>query len=109
MLLDCWIPDHNTERDPDISAELMREAAVNGSTESQLQPLKYEHLVHRPTNCQKEAWLDFAAYGFLGGRFEREMLAVQVFFPFASANRSPLTTMYRRHEGERSDRNRNNE
>ena len=70
--------------------------------EPQLQPLTGETLSHNSAITDEGACLDIAMYGFWGGRFEKAFLDVRVFNPCAQSNRrSPLTSVYRRHEQEK--------
>ena len=57
---------------------------------------------HNSAITDAGARLDVAMYGFWGGRFEKAFLDVRVFNPCAQSNRrSPLTSVYRRHEQEK--------
>ena len=70
--------------------------------EPHLQPLTGEILSHNSAITDAGARLDVAMYRFWGGRFEKAFLDVRVFNPCAQSNRrSPLTSVYRRHEQEK--------
>ena len=57
---------------------------------------------HNTAVTEDGAHLEVAMYGILGGRFEKAFVDVRVFNPCAQSNRrSPLASMYRRHEQEK--------
>ncbi len=57
---------------------------------------------HNSAITDDGARLDVAMYGFWGGRFEKALVDDRVFNPCAQSNRrSPLTSVYRRHEQEK--------
>ena len=59
---------------------------------------------HNSATCITDdgARLDVAMYGFWGGHFEKAFVDVRVFNPCAQSNRrSPLASVYRRHEQEK--------
>ena len=57
---------------------------------------------HNTAVTDDGAHLEVAMYGILGGRFEKAFVDVRVFNPCAQSNRrSPLASMYRRHEQEK--------
>eukprot|EP00117_Sycon_ciliatum_P023019 scpid36326/ scgid19687/ len=61
-----------------------------------------EQLQYRTANVEDHARLDVAASGLWGSRFERTLIDVRVFNPYARSNQSaPRTTVYHRHEREK--------
>lgn len=91
---------HNEVRD--ITASWLSEVCHGVTIEPHLQPLTGEILSHNSAITDAGARLDVAMYGFWGGRFEKAFLDVRVFNPCAQSNRrSPLTSVYRRHEQEK--------
>ena len=91
---------HNEVRD--ITAALLREVAHNVSVEPRLTPLSGEQLRYRTANQDDQARLDVGVSGLWGSRFERTLIDVRVFNPYAPSNRaSPLDTVYQRHEREK--------
>ena len=74
------------------------------TTEPHLQPLTGETMSHRPAITDSGARLDFAMYGFWGGRFENTFLDDRVLNPNAQSNQHGSLTsihMHRRHEQEK--------
>ena len=91
---------HNEVRD--ITASLLSEVCHGVTIEPHLQPLTGEVMSHNTTVTEDGARLDVAMYGFWGGRFEKAFVDVRVFNPCAQSNRrSPLASVYRRHEQEK--------
>ena len=86
----------------DITAALLREVAHNVSVEPHLTPLSGEQLRYRTAIQDDQARLDVGVSGLWGSRFERTLIDVRVFNPYAPSNRaSPLDTVYQRHEREK--------
>ena len=82
---------HNEVRD--ITAALLREVAHNVSVEPHLTPLSGEQLRYRTAIQDNQARLDVGVSGLWGSRFERTLIDVRVFNPYAPSNRaSPLDT-----------------
>ena len=91
---------HNAIRD--TTAQLLHQVCSNVSTEPTLQPLTGEQLQYRTANVEDHARLDVAASGLWGSRFERTLIDVRVFNPYAPSNQSaPRTTVYHGHEREK--------
>ena len=91
---------HNEVRD--ITASLLSAVCHGVTIEPHLQPLTGEVMQHKSAITDEGARLDVAMYGFWGGRFEKAFVDVRVFNPCAQSNRrSPLATVYRRHEQEK--------
>ena len=91
---------HNEVRD--ITASLLSEVCHGVTIEPHLQPLTGEVMSHNTAVTEDGARLDVAMYGFWGGRFEMAFVDVRVFNPCAQSNRrSPLASVYRRHEQEK--------
>ena len=91
---------HNEVRD--ITASLLSEVCHGVTIEPHLQPLTGEVMQHKSAITDEGARLDVAMYGFWGGRFEKAFADVRAFNPCAQSNcRSPLATVYRRHEQEK--------
>ena len=91
---------HNEIRDN--LAKLLTEVCHDVCIEPHLQPLSSESFTARSVITGDSAWLDVAASGFWGGRFERTFFDVNLFNPHAPSKRSPqLATTYRRHEREK--------
>ena len=91
---------HNEVRD--ITASLLSEVCHGVTIEPHLQPLTGEVMSHNTAVTEDGARLDVAMYGFWGGRFEKAFVDVRVFNPCAQSNRrSPLASVYRRHEQEK--------
>ena len=86
----------------DITASWLSEVCHGVTIEPHLQPLTGEILSHNSAITDAGARLDVAMYAFWGGRFEKAFLDVRVFNPCTQSNhRSPLTSVYRRHEQEK--------
>ena len=91
---------HNEVRD--ITAGLIKQVAHQVTVEPHLQPLSGEHLRYSTANNEDQARLDVAASGVWGGRFDRTLIDIRVFNPYAASNRSTsLTTCYAKHEKEK--------
>ena len=90
---------HNEIRD--YTAKLMTEVCHDVCVEPTLQPVTGEVFSNVTAISVDGARLDIAANGFWGGRFERAFFDVRVFNPFASSNRQPLPTCYRKHENQK--------
>ena len=81
----------------DLTADLLREVAVNVSTEPRLQPLSGERL-GSSANMSDSARLDIKATGFWNDAKDA-FFDVRVVHPFASSyNGQRLTSIYRQHE-----------
>ena len=97
-ILSSWSPHggfptirHNAIRD--TTAQLLHQVCRNVSTEPTLQPLTGEQLQYRTANVEDHARLDVAASGLWGSRFERTLIDVRVFNPYARYDmHSPLST-----------------
>ena len=87
---------HNEVRD--LTADLMAEVCHDVCTEPSLQPLTGETLTGASAISEDGARLNIAASGFWGGRHNRAFFDVRVFNPYASSNRQPIATCYRKHE-----------
>ena len=91
---------HNEVRD--ITAFLLTEVCHGVTIEPYLQPLTGEVMSHKTAVTEEGAHLDGAMYGFWGSRFEKAFVDIRVFNPCAQSNhRSPLASVYRRHEQEK--------
>ena len=91
---------HNEVRD--ITARMLCEVSNGVTIEPHLQPVPPGSNLPPSANKQDNARLDFAAYGFWGGRFERTFVDVRVFNPCARSNQqSSLEATYRKHEQEK--------
>ena len=85
----------------DITASLLTEVCHGVTIETHLQPLTGEVMSHK-TAVKDGARLDVAMFGFWGSRFEKTFVGIRVFNPCAQSNRrSPLASVYRRHEQEK--------
>ena len=67
---------HNGIRD--VTARLLEKVGISVSIELILQPLTGERLRYRTANVEDCAWLDVAANGLWGSRFERTRIDVRV-------------------------------
>ena len=91
---------HNEVRD--ITAGLIKQVAHQVTIEPHLQPLSGEHLWHSTANTEDPTHLDVAASGIWGQRFDRTLIDIMVFDPYAASNRSTsLATCYAKHEKEK--------
>ena len=91
---------HNEVRD--ITAGLIKQVAHQVTIEPHLQPLSGEHLRYSTANTEDQARLDVAASGIWGGRFDRTLIDIRVFNPYAASNRSTLlAACYAKHEKEK--------
>ena len=91
---------HNEVRD--ITGSLLSEVCHGVTIEPHLQPLAGEVMSHNSAITDDGGRLDVAMYGFLGGCFEKAYVDIRVFNPCAQSNRrSPLPSVYRRHEQEK--------
>ena len=78
---------HNEIRD--LTAVLLTEVCNNVQVEPELQVITSETLSGRSANTTDGARLDVAACGFWGGRYERILMDVRVFNPFAPQIATP--------------------
>ena len=92
---------HNEIRD--VTASLLTEVCHDITVEPHLQPLSGEEFPLLSTNTTDKAWLDIAASGFWGGRYERSFFDMRVFYPFAPSNSncSSIAKCYKKHENEK--------
>ena len=87
---------HNEVRD--LTANLMSEVSHDVCIEPTLLPVTGELLHGASTITDDGAWLDIAASGFWGGRFEQAFFDVRIFNSHAPSNHQPIPTCYRKHE-----------
>ena len=86
---------HNGIRN--ITASLLTEVCNNVTTEPPLQPLSGESMTVRSANTNDGTRVDIRARGFWNVS-QDAFFDVRVFYPNASSNRSPDSSVYRRHE-----------
>ncbi len=72
------------------------------SVEPTLQPLRDKDSLPSSANRRDDARLDIGVNGFWGGRYERCLIDVRVFNPYAPSNRNAdIKATYRRHENKK--------